>query len=310
MGCSHSYVQCLDKKKRFRASTEHIHSNSVFDDSYHLLGAIGSGSSSIVHEAFCRTTRKRVAVKVIKKSTLRLQFQTHVFSEARILCSMDHPNIIKILDFIEDDTCFYIVTELLLGGNLLNRIVKMGAINEKTARILARSLFRGVDNIHSRNIVHRDLKPENLLLSTVFDNADIKIADFGLAREINEIKFNRRCGSLPYMSPEVLDGKSYGKPTDMWSCGVVLFILLCGKRPFCHENVEELSNRIRNCSFEFDSQYWKVVSAEAQDLITQLLVVSAEKRMTAQQALNHPWIRENKNPCSLLESSEYANKKE
>jgi serine/threonine protein kinase len=185
----------------------------------------------------------------------------------------------------------YLVMDLMAGGELFDRIVDKDHYSEKEAKKAMVDILVAIQYTHKQNIVHRDLKPENILYASPADDAALKLADFGLAMMLdpNEL-MNSQCGTPGYVAPEVLMGHFYGKEVDMWSVGVILYILLCGFPPFYDENNEELYKMIVNARVEFLSPYWDSVSPEAIDLIRKMLEKEPGKRLTADQALEHPWI--------------------
>lgn len=204
-----------------------------------------------------------------------------------------HPNIVNFIGFYQDVKYYYLVQELCLGGELFSRIVERTFYSELEARGISRTLIATIGYCHMKGIVHRDLKPENILLSTRDDDYSLKVADFGFARQVaysNNNLLKTSCGSPGYVAPEILLKKPYGPSVDMWSLGVIIYILLCGYPPFHSDNQSVLFSLIKKGEFVFDSPYWDHVSASAKDLISHLLVVNPEERYTAKQALEHPWL--------------------
>ncbi|CAN0019104.1 unnamed protein product, partial [Phaeothamnion confervicola] len=163
--------------------------------------------------------------------------------------------------------------------------------NEKEARDLCRVLLDAVKYCHDRSVVHRDLKPENLLLSSPDDDANIKLADFGFARSLEGGKMQTQCGTPGYVAPEILRGEPYGASVDMWSIGVIIYILLGGYPPFHDENQTRLFRKIKGGNFKFHPEYWGKISDDAKDLIKRCLTVDVSQRLTAAQAVEHPWLR-------------------
>ncbi|KAH8050623.1 serine/threonine kinase [Aureococcus anophagefferens] len=206
------------------------------------------------------------------------------------VASIEHPNIIKLYNFYEEKKMFYMVIELMEGGELFERIVKKTFYNEKEARDLIRILLDALAYLHHRHIVHRDLKPENLLLKSPYNDFDIKLADFGFAKKVNGKSLDTQCGTPGYVAPEILKGAKYGTEVDMWSCGVIVYILLGGYPPFHDDNHAILYRKIKAADYTFEPQYWDQVSDDAKDLIKKMLVVDPDKRLTADQALRHPWF--------------------
>ena len=184
--------------------------------------------------------------------------------------------------------------ELVLGGELFDKITEIGAYSEKTAAQLVFNIVDAVRYLHERNIAHRDLKPTNLLLKYPDDLTTIKIADFGLSKIMDEnTMMQTACGTPIYVAPEVLSGEAYEKEVDMWSIGVITYILLCGFPPFFDDgsNMAELFEQIMNGEFDYPEEYWDDISDEAKDFIDNLLIVDPSTRYTAEQALEHPWLK-------------------
>jgi len=208
---------------------------------------------------------------------------------------MHHPNVIQFYDFFERQGFFCIVTELMRGGDLYDRIYKRGPYNEKSARALMGQLLKGIEYTHSLHIVHRDLKPENILLCSDVEDSDIKIADFGLAAIVkDEIGLYELVGTHCYLAPEVLRRENYGKCVDIWSCGVIMYIVLCGKHPFYQgKNPTQFMAQLREYAkvLSFTSQGWERISPEAKHLVSLMLAVDTNTRITAKQALEHAWIQ-------------------
>ncbi|CAM9277638.1 unnamed protein product, partial [Ascophyllum nodosum] len=211
--------------------------------------------------------------------------------QVRILRNLRHPNVIEIYQFYQDDpNNYFVVIEFMRGGELFDRIVRKAFYNEKEARDLCRILLDAVKYIHDLGIVHRDLKPENLLMTSRHDDANIKLADFGFARSVVAGFVSTQCGTPGYVAPEILRAEPYGTSVDMWSIGVIIYILLGGYPPFHDENQTRLFRKIKAGNFKFHDEYWGSVSSDAKDLIRRLLTVDPKKRLTAAQAVSHPWL--------------------
>lgn len=200
--------------------------------------------------------------------------------------SINHPNIIEIIDFFIEKDYYYVVLELAEGGELFDRIIAREYYSEKDARDVVSIFVNAIKFCHDRDIVHRDLKPENLLLASTDEDTNIKIADFGFATKSKSHDLNGYMGTRGYMAPEILEHKDYGKEVDMWSIGVITFILLCGYPPFSDDSNEE----VKQADFTFLPKYWKNVSDDAKDFIKSLIVVDPDRRLTAKQALEHKWL--------------------
>jgi calcium/calmodulin-dependent protein kinase I len=200
-----------------------------------------------------------------------------------------HPNIVQLLDLCDNKTHLYLVMELVTGGELFDRIVAKGNYSEKDASILTKQILEAVHYLHQMGIVHRDLKPENLLYYSEDEDSKIMISDFGLSK-MDVDQMATACGTPGYVAPEVLLQKPYGKEVDMWSIGVIAYILLCGYPPFYHESDQELFAQIMKGEYEFDSPYWDNISDSAKDFIRHLMEMDVKRRFTCEQALEHPWI--------------------
>eukprot|EP00742_Colponemidia_sp_Colp-10_P006479 GILJ01006941.1.p1 GENE.GILJ01006941.1~~GILJ01006941.1.p1 ORF type:complete len:563 (+),score=73.58 GILJ01006941.1:1062-2750(+) len=268
---------------------------------YEFRGKLGAGQFAVVREATNRATNQRVAIKIIDKGRLLPSQQSRLHAEVQVMRTAQHPHIVKLLDVFETDLHLYIVMELARGGELFDRICERGHFSEKTASRVMQKMVEAVDYLHSLGIIHRDLKPENVLLDSMDDDINIKIADFGLCKifekndELAAPRLTRaktNVGTPGYQAPEVLERKAYGNECDLWSLGVILYILLCGFPPF-QDNDGDPSNQnrlIREATFSFPSPWWDSISDLAKDLVSHLLVKDVTQRYTADQVLNHPWI--------------------
>jgi serine/threonine protein kinase len=252
---------------------------------------LGSGAFGTVYVGVKKDVQEKVAIKVIHKATHGVDLAA-VTTEAQILKSLNHPNIVKVYDLFEDSATYYICMELITGGELFDRVVLKQFYNEKDARDLSLVLLRAVKHCHDNHIIHRDIKAENLLLVSEQDDATVKLVDFGLSIRAEGFVVNGQYGTYEYMAPEIWGGKTmYGSPVDMWSVGVLVYILLAGYQPFQEESRQQLKHKILTASYEFHDVYWKNISDEAKDFVTKLLTVDMHKRLTAEQALQHPWVR-------------------
>lgn len=253
---------------------------------------MGKGSFATVRKGRVRATGEKVAVKIISKRKMNDDDRSALQNEIDILKQVDHPNIVKMFDVFEDDKYIYIVMELLGGGELFDQILKKEKFSELEARDVVAPIFDALTYCHQLGIVHRDIKPENLLFSSKdTDTAIIKITDFGLARFVDGETFaTTTCGTPGYVAPEILSQKPYKEPCDYWSVGVVLYILLSGQPPFYDDDNFELFEKIKKCKYDMDSPIWGMVSSQAKDLISKLLVADPAKRITGEEIAAHPWI--------------------
>jgi len=259
---------------------------------YEVNKELGRGAFSVVRLGVNKKTKERVAIKIIDRNDVGKDYEKNLRMEMQILQRVDHPNIIKLHEMIEADNKLYFVMELVTGGELFDRIVDKGSYSEDDAKILVRKIVNAIDYLHKQDIAHRDLKPENLLVKSIEDDTEIKIADFGLSKIIDKDKMMQTaCGTPGYVAPEVLNAEGYDREVDMWSIGVITYILLCGFPPFYSESVPEVFEQIMKAEYDYPEEYWDEISPEAKDFIDHLLVVDVQKRMTAEQCLSHAWLR-------------------
>ncbi|XP_051058307.1 calcium/calmodulin-dependent protein kinase type IV isoform X1 [Phodopus roborovskii] len=249
---------------------------------------LGRGATSIVYRCKQKGTQKPYALKVLKKTVDKKIVRT----EIGVLLRLSHPNIIKLKEIFETPTEISLVLELVTGGELFDRIVEKGYYSERDAADAVKQILEAVAYLHENGIVHRDLKPENLLYATPAPDAPLKIADFGLSKIVeHQVLMKTVCGTPGYCAPEILRGCAYGPEVDMWSVGIITYILLCGFEPFYDERGDQfMFRRILNCEYYFISPWWDEVSLNAKDLVRKLIVLDPKKRLTTFQALQHPWV--------------------
>mmetsp|Transcript_10832 Transcript_10832/g.32067 ORF Transcript_10832/g.32067 Transcript_10832/m.32067 type:complete len:478 (-) Transcript_10832:534-1967(-) len=262
-----------------------------FEEVYNLGKELGSGAFSVVKEGTHKRSGEKFAIKVVTKAKLTREDELALLDEISILKDLRHRHIIRLSDVYDDPKFHYLVTEIMSGGELFDRIVAKSFYNEKEARDVCLILFDTLRYCHFRNVAHRDLKPENLLLLSKDNDSEIKIADFGFAKRVDSANcLTTQCGTPGYVAPEILEGVPYGTKSDMWSLGVIMYILLGGYPPFIDHNQRELFRKIRKGQYEFHKEYWGPVSKEAKDLISSLLTIDPRKRLSAEAALKSPWI--------------------
>ena len=225
------------------------------------------------------------------KSKLTKEDEIALKDEIQVLRELQHQHIIRLFDVFEEKAFWYLVTEKMMGGELFDRIVSKSFYNEKEARDVCKILFEAIGYMHKHQVAHRDLKPENLLLRSEDNDSEIKIADFGFAKKVlTPNSLTTQCGTPGYVAPEILEGVAYDTKSDMWSLGVIVYILLGGYPPFIEQNQRELFRKIRKGQYEFHDEYWGSVSADAKDMISSLLTVQPSKRLSADDALKHKWM--------------------
>lgn len=263
----------------------------TFREQYKIGREIGRGSYSTVYFGLHKTTNLVVAVKVVPKDRIKEKEEKALRSEVNVLMQLKHDNIVQLIDFFEEEAAFFLVMEFVAAGDLFDQILKMHHYSQRDARRIVRTLLQTIKYCHDHGIVHRDLKPENILVTSEDPaTATIKIADWGFSTVVDPEGLTTSCGSPSYVAPEVLKGGPYGVHVDLWSLGVIAYALLCGYLPFSHHVQNKLFQRICAGEFEFDSPYWDDISPAATDFIRKLLVVDPDKRLTAEEALRHPWF--------------------
>jgi len=265
----------------------------MVEDKYELGQELGRGGFSIVREGRNKQTGEKVAVKFIEKKFVDQEELKLLQREIDIMARVQHTNVLRLFEIFDTDTKLSLVMELVNGGELFYKIVDKGSYSELEARDIVRQLVEGVDYLHNQGIAHRDLKPENLLCSETDHGMVIKIADFGLSKAFSgESALETSCGTPDYAAPEVLrmDG-AYDKSVDLWSIGVITYVLLCGFPPFYGKSQALLFEKILNADFDFPEPEWTQISAEAKDFINHLLVLDVKQRYNTKQCLDHPWLK-------------------
>lgn len=268
-----------------------MNNNSLqFFKKYELGKVLGTGAFSEVKIAINRQTKEKFAVKIIDKSKCKGK-ENMIDTEISILSKVHHENIVRLYDLYQIENKIYLVMELVTGGELFDDIVRRGKYTESDAAKIVQKILLAIDYLHGMGIAHRDLKPENLLLSDKSKNGKVMISDFGLSKIFNDEEVMKTaCGTPGYVAPEVLKRQGYGKEVDLWSIGVITYILLCGYPPFYDQNNVELYKQILACRYEFEKPWWDNISEDAKGFIRKLLVLDPAKRYTAKQAVMHPFI--------------------
>ncbi|CAL8303191.1 unnamed protein product [Lota lota] len=283
-----------------------IVTSTRFTDEYQLYEELGKGAFSVVRRCVKKSSGQEYAAKIINTKKLSARDHQKLEREARICRLLKHSNIVRLHDSISEEGFHYLVFDLVTGGELFEDIVAREYYSEADASQCISQILESVNHIHQHDIVHRDLKPENLLLASKMKGAAVKLADFGLAIEVqgDQQAWFGFAGTPGYLSPEVLRKDPYGKPVDIWACGVILYILLVGYPPFWDEDQHKLYQQIKAGAYDFPSPEWDTVTPEAKNLINQMLTINPAKRITSEQALKHPWVCQRSTVASMMHRQE------
>ena len=272
-------------------------SNKKPSDDYKRLNFLGEGSYAAVYCVENRITGSKRAMKVISKNeNCSEEDDKEILNEINILRTLDHPNILKIFEFYSSKESYSIVTELCQGGELFQEIIDRGPFNETYSAYVMLQILSAINYCHGMKIVHRDLKPENILIVERDSSGRprVKIADFGTSKMFEKGAVQRKLvGSSYYIAPEVLK-KHYDEKCDIWSCGVIMYILLSGRPPFGGDSDKEIMDKVAKGEYDLESSPFDTLSSSGKDLINKLLIMDPKKRISAQEALSHPWFKENK----------------
>ncbi|XP_060924651.1 calcium/calmodulin-dependent protein kinase type II subunit beta [Limanda limanda] len=277
-----------------------------FTDEFQLYEELGKGAFSVVRRCVKLCSGLEFAAKIINTKKLSARDHQKLEREARICRLLKHSNIVRLHDSISEEGFHYLLFDLVTGGELFEDIVAREYYSEADASHCIQQILEAVLHCHQMGVVHRDLKPENLLLASKCKNAAVKLADFGLAIEVqgDQQAWFGFAGTPGYLSPEVLRKEAYGKPVDIWACGVILYILLVGYPPFWDEDQHKLYQQIKAGAYDFPSPEWDTVTPEAKNLINQMLTINPAKRITAQEALKHPWVCQRSTVASMMHRQE------
>ena len=260
---------------------------------YNKIKILGTGAFGEVWLVKHKDLKKDFAMKLIKKRKNKPSEEKEILNEIQILKNLDHPKILKILDFFSTSNLYYIITEYCPDGELFNEIIKVGKFDEGQSAFIMNQIFKAITYCHSLNIIHRDLKPENIMITDREKNGclQVKIIDFGTAKISEKGQSeNRYVGSSYYMAPEVIKRK-YNEKCDIWSCGVIMYILLTGRPPFDGEDDNEILENVKIGKYDMTNHPFPLLSDESKDLITKLLEYNPNKRISASEALNHSWFK-------------------
>jgi len=279
---------------------------------YEKQELLGEGSFGTVYRVIHKQTGFIRAMKIIDKQSTELDQDTEIslINEINILKTLDHPNIIKVFEYFNTQRRLFIISELCTGGELFDKITKEEKFSEKVTANIMKQVLSAISFCHLNKVIHRDLKPENILIvsekESLEDLFEVKIIDFGTSDKIkNKTMLTLQIGTSYYIAPEVLES-NYNEKCDLWSCGVIMYILLCGTPPFFAGEENEIFDLIKEGKYSFRAEDWEDVSEEAKDLIRHLLKRDISMRFSAQQALSHVWL---KNMDVLLKKDRNVSKK-
>ncbi|XP_067355916.1 serine/threonine-protein kinase DCLK2 isoform X3 [Channa argus] len=279
-----------------RLSPEAVNGNRcppapIILEKYEVGKVIGDGNFAVVKDCVERSTGKEFALKIIDKAKCRGK-EHLIENEVAVLRKVKHPNIIMLIEEVDNPSELYLVMELVKGGDLFDAITSSAKYTERDASVMIYDLAGALKYLHSMNIVHRDIKPENLLVCEYPDGTkSLKLGDFGLATVVDGPLYTV-CGTPTYVAPEIIAESGYGLKVDIWAAGVITYILLCGFPPFRSDSnqQEDLFDQILLGRLDFPSPFWDNITDSAKDLIGKLLQVNAEARYTAEDVLSHPWV--------------------
>jgi len=293
------YTPDIEIKNKFVQKIKEAIGYMKFTDYYELKEVIGKGKFGVVNLGIHKKTQQQVAVKIINKDSIKtVEDKELVRIEIGILKLCHHPNVVRLLDHLENEDYIFIVTEYIEGGTLGQYFKKKNFnFSENQASTIMSQIASGVKYLHKYGIVHRDLKPDNIMITQQNDYGIIKIMDFGLSKIVStQEKMVDGYGTLSYVAPEVLLRTPYNKEVDIWSMGVILYYMLCGHLPFKGNKEVIIAEKIVNDDLEFDEEEWEVRSKKVRELISSCLKKEPEERITIDEFINHPWFKKNLRP--------------
>ena len=262
-------------------------------DIYEVKQKLGNGKFGLVKLGINKKTNQKVAIKIMNKRQMNISDLELVRTEIEILKICQHPNIIKLYEIFENVDYFYIIMEYCSGGDLFSYLERhQFKLNEERASIIMHKICAAIYYIHQYGICHRDIKPENVLMTSKNENSDIRLLDFGLSKIIGP---NETCkepyGTLTYCAPEILLDEPYTKQVDLWSIGVMTYVMLTGRLPF-HDKIDrEIARKAVFCEPDYSDSLWNGISDDAKDFVKKLLKKKGSERMTIEKTLEHEWIK-------------------
>lgn len=294
-------IRGWDRTEEFEADTQQdfqewfdalkFASEKSIKDYYAFVKTIGEGHFGKVLLAKDRRTKEKFAVKVIKKDSTELRSQTLIQRELDILRVVNHPNVVRLFDLFDTSDRLYFVLEFMAGGALYDVLSsKQIHFSEQRASHIIKDILHGLVYLHSQNIVHRDVKPENILTTGKTWPFTSKLADFGLSNFLSAGALESKVGTPYFCAREVVTSESYGTKADLWSLGVVTYEMLSGRKPFEGSHTKSVLYAILDGRYTFPTKQWQGISLEARDFVTRLICIDVNRRLSAEQALQHPWI--------------------
>merc|ERR1712050_399501 len=292
----------MHKKKDISQADLVGEKKSKITQDYEFIKEIGSGAFSKVYKARHKLSKTLRCVKKLSKKDLTEEEKDKLVEEVSILKKLDHPNIVKVLEFYQNDKYFFIVTEFLDGGELFDRIMECQSFSEEMASTIMEQILSAVVYLHKHGFIHRDLKPENIIFETKDPKSKIKVIDFGTSCHYEKgSKLKKKLGTPYYIAPEVLK-RNYDEKCDVWSSGVIMYILLCGYPPFNGPNDKIIFQRVLEGKFAFPEEDWNGISKQAKDLIKKMLCYDPAKRSHTAECLQHEWFKIKMQPQTSVNS--------
>jgi len=286
------YTTCSETLERWLSALAKVCIMCDLEDDYAIIKEVGKGSYATVYLAQDLENFKDYAVKTIAKSSIERSSRgvESIITEISIMRELDHSSLGKLYKVYENEESVHLVMDYVPGGELFRRVLKRAKFTEESAAKLIKNLLEGLKYMHSKGITHRDVKPENVLMASTENDFEIKIIDFGMACYNTDEGQVQKCGSPGYVAPEILKNQVYGEKVDLFSAGIILYVLLSGKSPFTGSNHGEILAKNRECRFFFPEKYWGSISEEGLELVLRLTDSDPQIRPSAEEALRHRWF--------------------
>merc|ERR1711935_309144 len=307
MGKINSTIKMMERKRDIDMADLVGEKKTKITSDYEFIKEIGSGAFSKVYKARHKLSKALRCVKKLSKKDLTEEEKEKLIEEVSILKTLDHPNILKVLEFYQNDKYFFIVAEYLEGGELFDRIMEQQSLSEEMSTVVMEQILSAVLYLHKHGFIHRDLKPENIIFETKDPNSKIKVIDFGTSCAYEKgNKLKKKLGTPYYIAPEVLK-RNYDEKCDVWSSGVIMYILLCGYPPFNGPNDKVIFQRVLEGKFAFPEEDWNGISKQAKDLIKRMLCYEPGKRISVAECVQHEWFKIKMAPLTSVNSGKVLN---